>query len=177
MPAWSPAETTIAFASYHSDPAGARVIWVINPSSANLKDISTHGTGEWLWPSWSPRGGSIVHSRYTPQSLVAQIFTMRSDGTSAQQLTASTSPAFSPAWAPDSTEIAFVRQTPQADEIWLMDADGGRQRRLVEGTDPSWLPSGRGLIFARPSSEASTTFGLINRDGSGLRYLTPTLPH
>jgi len=175
MPQWSPDDSAIAFAAFQDSSTGGRVIWLVHPDGSNLRDISVHGTGEWLYPAWSPHGALIVHSRYSALSPGAQIFVMRSDGTNAQRLTFSTVSDIEPAWAPDSTQIAFVRQSPGGSFIWIMDADGSRAQSLVAGVDPSWLPSGQGLIFALTSSRAATSFGMINRDGTGLRYVTPTL--
>ena len=44
--------------------------------------------------------------------------------------------------------IAFVRWTTEGPELWVMDADGTEQRRLVAGGDapaPAWSPDGREL--------------------------------
>ncbi len=39
--------------------------------------------------------------------------------------------------------IAFTR----GDDVWLMRADGSRQRRLTRGNDPSWSPDGRRIAL------------------------------
>jgi Tol biopolymer transport system component len=48
-----------------------------------------------------------------------------------------------------------------------MAADGAGARRLVRGTDPSWAPDGRRLVFARASA-----LWVVGNDGRGLRRLT-----
>jgi hypothetical protein len=51
-------------------------------------------------------------------------------------------------YSPDGTLVAFAR----AGDIWLANADGSGQRRLVQTPNvvewgPSWLPSGRALVY------------------------------
>src|SRR5690348_9743517 len=62
-PSWSPTQPLIAFDTRHNDPTGSRVIWTIHVDGTGLTDVSTHGTGEWLEPSWSPDGAEIIHYR------------------------------------------------------------------------------------------------------------------
>ena len=45
-----------------------------------------------------------------------------------------------PSFSPDGTQITFKRQ----DEVWVMDADGGNEKRVSEvgdvGTAAAWSP-------------------------------------
>ncbi|HET9344059.1 MAG TPA: hypothetical protein VFO05_00030 [Candidatus Limnocylindrales bacterium] len=68
-------------------------------------------------------------------------------------------------------------------EVWLMDADGGRQTRLVEATpgsdlgNPVWSPDGSRIAFTRFSGPADDPargdqdIWIVNADGSGARAL------
>src|SRR5581483_4726013 len=52
------------------------------------------------------------------------------------------------AYSPDGTLVAFAR----GGDLWLANADGSGQRRLVQTPNvvewgPSWLPSGRALVY------------------------------
>jgi Tol biopolymer transport system component len=53
-----------------------------------------------------------------------------------------------PAWAPDGRRLAFVR-TAQTNEIYVIDASGGRPRRLATGHNPVWSPDGMWIAFER----------------------------
>jgi hypothetical protein len=64
---------------------------------------------------------------------------------------------WSPDFSPDSSKIAFVRSTlaPDADQIWIADADGGNAAQLTTAAntgstsnrDPSWSPEGDAILF------------------------------
>lgn len=57
-----------------------------------------------------------------------------------------------PAFSPDGSKIAFGRTLPgQSADIWLMDADGSRQRPVLESPAvdyvQGWFPDGKRLFF------------------------------
>lgn len=56
--------------------------------------------------------------------------------------------------------------------IYLMDADRGNKRRLVEGREPAWSPAGRRVAFTSSAFEGNDEIYLIDVDGSGMRRLT-----
>ncbi|MGH7480974.1 MAG: prolyl oligopeptidase family serine peptidase [Longimicrobiales bacterium] len=68
-----------------------------------------------------------------------------------------------PVLSSDAAEIVYVRRHVDAmndeweSELWLMDADGSRQRFLVDGSSPRWSPSGDRLAYvARPEGSETT---------------------
>jgi Tol biopolymer transport system component len=75
-----------------------------------------------------------------------------------------------PAWSPDATQIAFVTDefSGARPEVWVMNADGSRQRRLTrKGGEPAWSPDGRSIAFSRDDD-----IYVMGSDGSGKRRLT-----
>ena len=86
------------------------------------------------------------------------------DGTSYALLTDPIMAALSPAWSPDSAQIAFVaapdlgpgsrEQALAMRRIWVMNADGTSQRQLTSGEGfrdawPTWAADGQHILFAR----------------------------
>jgi dipeptidyl aminopeptidase/acylaminoacyl peptidase len=61
--------------------------------------------------------------------------------------------------SPDGGRILYTRSRVDArddawdSEIWIMDADGGRQRFLIEGSAPRWSPDGSRIAFMAPDED------------------------
>jgi Tol biopolymer transport system component len=117
----------------------------------------------------------------------AEIYVMRSDGSSQTRLTFDTDANLAsdvePTWSPDATRLAWTRiafsaTRVQPGDIWTMSADGSGQTPLTSGPDhdtgPSWSPDGTRVAFTRrPSSDpGNADVYVINADGTGEQRLT-----
>jgi TolB protein len=68
--------------------------------------------------------------------------------------------------------IAFERWVGDGDhvvEIWVMESDGSRQRKLADGCCFAWSPDGRVIAFDGAHAAGLST---INADGTSLRRVT-----
>jgi Tol biopolymer transport system component len=78
------------------------------------------------------------------------VHTIRADGTEARPLLRR---AYSPAWSPDGSRLAFVSRRSGDEEIYVANADGSGVRRLTRsaGPDlgPAWSSDGRQLAWSR----------------------------
>jgi WD40 repeat protein len=75
--------------------------------------------------------------------------------------------------------IAFVSgpfEEHEADEIYVMNADGSGQTKLTNNTqsdtDPSWSPDGDKIAFSRSGDNGEDEIYVMNADGSGQTRLT-----
>lgn len=81
----------------------------------------------------------------------------------------------SPSWSPDGSRIVFYSEREGNAEIYVMDADGGNQKRLTSTPSdegyPMWSPDGGTITF---DSDRDGNFEIyaMNTDGSGVRRLT-----
>ena len=81
----------------------------------------------------------------------------------------------SPSWSPDASRIIFYSERDGNAEIYVMDADGGNQKRLTDTPSdegyPMWSPDGSRITF---DSDRDGNFEIyaMDADGSGVRRLT-----
>jgi Tol biopolymer transport system component len=121
------------------------------------------------------------------------IVSVREDGTDRRALTRPTSVSadFAPAWSPDGRRIAYVHSSGRqvgphtaGTEIWVMEADGTRKRRLTRNAvfdgSPTWSPDSRRILFVRgrlrvgAGQRQTADLWLMNADGGGQRPLRRT---
>lgn len=108
----------------------------------------------------------------------SDIFVMNPDGTGLVNLTNNEAWDKAPAWSPDGSRIAFVREvfteseSSPVETVYLMDANGANVRRLTEGANPSWSPQGDRILFERDTGTNRLDIFVINVDGTGETNLT-----
>jgi len=131
----------------------------------------TSGSGVTFFQSFSPDGRSVVYeSRQGTSSHLWQV----NRGSTPVQLTADPASADSfPRWSPDSRTIAFQRRLakdPLGDtSIWLMAADGGNPRPLIEKAGfYIWMPDGRALIYYSRADNRPYLFDLATKSARRL---------
>jgi Tol biopolymer transport system component len=118
-PRWSPDGRRIAFVRGGN-------IHIVGADGRGLRRLINRAVA----PVWSPDGRSLLFNRR------GAVYAAGADGRSARRLT-SDGFASTGCWSPDGSKILFTRETWDEDrpqttwsELWVMDADGGRQTRL-----------------------------------------------
>jgi hypothetical protein len=81
----------------------------------------------------------------------AGLWTVDAEGNGLVQVTDAA--VLTPDWSPAGTMIAFTRlEAPGLAGVWVMDADGTDERRLIsltgEARDPSWYPDAREIAYS-----------------------------
>jgi dipeptidyl aminopeptidase/acylaminoacyl peptidase/CubicO group peptidase (beta-lactamase class C family) len=108
-------------------------------------------------PSLSPDGGQIVYVLRTADrdadKTVRNLWRVPVAGGRAAQLTRNGADS-APRWSPDGTQLAFVRATDGAGQLWLLPSGGGEPEQLTTlplgAGAPVWSPDGTRIAFAAP---------------------------
>jgi dipeptidyl aminopeptidase/acylaminoacyl peptidase len=78
-----------------------------------------------------------------------------------------------PQLSPDGKQIAFTRRAVDKvndkwdTSIWVMNADGSRQRSVVVGGSPRWSPDGSKLLYLATGQPSGTQLWVRFMDGDG----------
>ena len=153
-PVWSPDGKQIAFCKI---PPGAPnwpqkfAIYIINSDGSNEHRLTDDDTKEWIC-SWSPDGRYIVFK--SERSGQSQIHTINLQTKEIRQLTRTDSLTTAPSWSPDGKYIAYRDDSPTGQfTIYVMHANGDRQRELVKGdllrmrSFPRWSPDSQSVVY------------------------------
>jgi formylglycine-generating enzyme required for sulfatase activity/Tol biopolymer transport system component len=78
---------------------------------------------------------------------VMKIWTMHASGKDAKQLTQGRDPDADPRFSPDGKRILYTTLRSGFPEVWMMDRDGSGPRFVTKGSQASWAPDGKSIIF------------------------------
>ena len=167
-PAWSPDGAKLV---YSAEKDGFKKLFERDLASGEIRQI-TEGPADDVQPAWSPMGARVAFvrssrddGRLEPDDLFGNFF----EGGDIWQVdltSGETSPliekAFSPAWSPDGSQIAFDAEWAGPVRIWVADARGRNARQITNDTseavnhvEPSWSPDGEKIVFRRREKSKS----------------------
>jgi TolB protein len=169
---YSPSGKEIIF---NSDRTGNFEIWKMKQNGTQEEQI-THLGGRIIFPDLSLDGTKILFSGLLPGRSKSDLYTVNADGSGLIQLTSGAGNNSYAVWSPDGSTIAFISDRTGADEVWVMNADGGEATQLTtdhtfKGQLPDWSPDGSKIAYADSVTGTSDIY-VMNADGSGQTRLT-----
>lgn len=88
-----------------------------------------------------------------------------------------------PQISPDGSHIVYTRgwvdkaQDRRSSSLWIMDADGGRNRELLEGGGAAWSPDGTRILFTAPGEPSGAQIFVRWMDAEGATSQVTRLEH
>lgn len=183
-PSWSPDGLSLIYCSTEDFGSGT---WVLK-----IRDLVTGKTQvledvDGLLPEWSPDGNRIVFQRMKHRDgWLSSIWSLDYDLGTAKNVTAIFASdewaAINPSWSPDGRSVVFatvaksagrVAVMNEADDLWVVNADGSNAVRLTTAAEADWMPA----WAPDASSPAGRIYFVSKRSGtSRIWSLAPRLP-
>jgi Tol biopolymer transport system component len=89
--------------------------------------------------------GTIVF--VSERSGTMKIWSVHANGTGAKQLTKGADPDADPRFSRDGKRILYTTLRGGFPEVWLMNRDGSEPRFVTQGSQGSWAPDGKSIVF------------------------------
>jgi dipeptidyl aminopeptidase/acylaminoacyl peptidase len=166
----------IAFAADTGDEGFQ--LFTVRRTGHGLQQV-THGPGQASSPDWSPDGRWLAYT--LDECTIALI---RADGTDQRVIPSQPPPDGcdgDPVFTPDGDHLVFGRFDPAIEEesVWIMDLNGGNQRRIGTGPSgsatPEVSPDGQTVTFLSTTANGLDALFAIDINGGTARQVTPTL--
>ena len=157
---WSPDGRRIAVSV---EQEGNSDLLLLSPSGQLLQRLTTN-SGIDVSPAWSPDGQQLAFC--SDRGGGPQIYVMRLGSGAVRRVTFQGRYNTSPAWSPKGDMIAYTSQAGGF-QVKTVSVEGGEERRVAAGEDPSWSPDGRYLVFSSRGH-----LRIASRDGRSVKQLT-----
>lgn len=133
-------------------------------------------------PNLSPDLHTLAYVAQAPGQSTSHIHLLRLGAAAPPiDLSSGTVSDDTPAFSPDGHTIAFVSSRGESAGLFLMDAQGGHARRLINRAfDPSWTPDGKEIVYSTESGqdpdgrEAPSELWAVNIETGQKRRITGT---
>jgi TolB protein len=178
-PSWSPDGSRLIYSSTDQFGSGT---WMLKMADLTTGKTHVFEGMDGLLPEWNPKDNRIVFQRMRHRDRwFGSIWTLRIEGERVTRLSMIHSgekwAAINPSWSPDGNRIVFATvgksvarkdMLNEADDLWIVGANGSLPTRLTTSESADWMPTW--------SSDGRIYFVSRRRDRNHIWSLLPALP-
>jgi Tol biopolymer transport system component len=169
---WAPSGSEIAYGYFYRKPgdtATSAEIFVIPAEGGDPKLLVERDVpgAQVDFPSWAPDGQSLYFSSLRQEGPRFISVVEKVDRASGARTPITE--GYAPWVSRDGRLVAFLRDSRLGQEVWIMNADGGEPRQLIQAgrftaiSSPRFTPDGKSLVFAgaNPPGSADSPRGTL----------------
>jgi TolB protein len=152
---------------------GDTEIFIADPTTGDLFNVSRSPNSEDRYPCWSPDGNQICFS--SDREGTTNLWIAAADGSDLRRLNRTPAVCYMPSWQNTSRgQLIVFGKHGAKPEMASIKPDGTGEQLLGEGHDPTLSPDGRLITYTGKAGEGVTVF-VMNYDGSGKRQVVPEI--
>lgn len=152
---------------------GDTEVFIADPTTGNLFNVSRSPKSEDRYPCWSPDARHICFM--SDREGTTNLWVSAADGTRVRRLNRTPAVCYMPSWqkTPAGERIVFGMHGAKP-EMASIKPDGSGLRMLGEGHDPTLSPDGKWICYTGHPPEGGVTVYVMKWDGSEKRRIVPT---
>lgn len=152
---------------------GDTEVFIANPSTGDMFNVSRSPGSEDRYPCWSPDARKIVFM--SDRENTTNLWVCNADGSKVRRLLTSPDVCYMPSWqkTPRGERIVFGMHGEKPNMASIK-PDGSDLQMLGEGHDPTLSPDGKLICYTGHPPEGGVTVYVMNWDGSDKRRVVQT---
>ena len=149
---------------------GDTEVFIADPVTGDMVNVSRSPQTEDRYPCWSPDGRRIAFTRDAGPDNIKHLWVMDADGQHARALVTTQTTSYMPSWqvTPDGERIVFGLHGAKP-EMASIRPDGTDLKILGEGHDPTLSPDGKFITYTGHPPEGGVTVYVMAWDGANKR--------
>lgn len=171
--------TSVAYSTAAADLAGHKLlvtsvrtgdteVFVADPITGDLFNVTRSPASEDRYPCWSPDGKRLCFM--SDREGTTNLWICHADGSRLRRLNRTPAVCYMPSWqkTPQGERIVFGKHGDQP-EMASIKPDGTDERMLGEGHDPTLSPDGKRICYTGHPPEGGVTVYVMDWDGTNQR--------
>jgi TolB protein len=152
---------------------GDTEVFIGDPTTGDMFNVSRSPTSEDRYPCWSPDGKRVAF--ISDRDKTPNLFVIDADGSNVERVVRSSSVCYMPSWqrTPAGERIVFGMHGEKP-EMASVKPDGSDLQMLGDGHDPTLSPDGKSICYTGHPPEGGVTVYVMRWDGSAKGRVVPT---